>query len=213
MADLRSAYALLQPNVSLTMSKVSAVSDVISDVALELQDFTTFNFYLSDSEAQAYPSLQMYPIMCYSLVPIYCLDALGVGALPLSLTRPVLAQIYLGHITWWNDSAIFAVESRRSDAGAAHHDGVHAYWGVVGCGVHHTALSKPYAPFNITIPVSATPAWPVSRYYRWIRPTGAYGQGSAVLSPLVGRGRRTRSCVCWRMRRPRGTSWTLRERQ
>jgi len=60
---------------------------------------------LSEAQYQSEPDIQMFPILAGSVVMIYNLP--GVGSLTLS--REVLASVFLGDITMWNDTAIQAL--------------------------------------------------------------------------------------------------------
>ena len=181
MSDLKSAYVLLQPNVTLTMTKISAVTALIASVSTGAQDFSVYSAAMTISQALAYPNLQMFPIFCYALVPIYRLDGLGAQAPQLILTRPVLAQIYLGLITWWNDTAIQQCNPAQTMP-AQRITMVIPASGVSSTTTWTTALGKFYPGFNNTIPISASPSWPKTKYYKAVTFTGPYGQGSAVMS-------------------------------
>ncbi|CEO97693.1 hypothetical protein PBRA_005807 [Plasmodiophora brassicae] len=58
---------------------------------------------ISDSMYSSYPDLQMFPTIATAVVPIYNVPEL---TKPLVLTRSALAKIFMGVITWWNDSMI-----------------------------------------------------------------------------------------------------------
>ncbi|CEO97692.1 G-protein coupled receptors family 3 profile domain-containing protein [Plasmodiophora brassicae] len=58
---------------------------------------------ISDSMYASYPDLQMFPTIATAVVPIYNVPEL---TKPLVLTRSALAKIFMGVITWWNDSMI-----------------------------------------------------------------------------------------------------------
>ena len=181
MSDLLSAYLLLQPNVSMTLTKSPQVAAVISAVTSQAADFGVLSTGLTASQALAYPTLTMFPAMCFAVVPIYRIDALGSQAPQLILNRATLAKIYLGLITWWNDSAIAATNPAQVMP-AQRITMVLPAAGVATNIVWTTALGKFYAPFNASIPASTTPTWPTSLYYRSTMGVGPTGQSSAVIS-------------------------------
>ena len=181
MGDLISAYLLLQPNVSLSMTKNSKFADVITAVTSLASDFGVISSALSSAQALAYPTLTMFPAMCFAVVPIYRLDALGAQSAQLVLDRPTLAKIYLGVITWWNDSAIAATNAALTMP-AQRIILVLPSSGVSTTAVWTTALGKFYAPFAAAIPSSSSPVWPTSAYYRSMPVIGPTAQASAVIS-------------------------------
>ena len=180
MTDLTSAYLLLQPDVSLSMTKLALSTAVITSLTSQSVDFGLLSSELSDSQALAYPNLRMYPTMASALVPIYRVDALGTDAPQLVLTRTVLSQIYMGEITWWNDSAIAATNPALTFP----HQRITLVLPPGGSPnrIFTTALSKFYAPFNHTIGVSSAPVWPYASYYAHITASDVAGQAATVIA-------------------------------
>jgi phosphate transport system substrate-binding protein len=163
MADFVSAYILLDPNVSLTMTKTSTQADIVAAMSSVSIDFAVLGTGLTDSQAESFPNLVMYPAMVSCVVPIYRLDALGSYAPPLVFSREALAAIYLGNITWWNDSAIAATNPSQT-LPAQRISMVLPTAGATITTVWTTALSKFSPAFNASIGVNNSPLWPLSSY-------------------------------------------------
>eukprot|EP00667_Euglena_gracilis_P007950 EG_transcript_8032 len=65
-------------------------------------DFAASTAILSQADYAKFPDLQMYPTLAAAIVPIYNLN----GAQGLILSKVVLAQIFSGRITAWDDARI-----------------------------------------------------------------------------------------------------------
>ena len=179
MADLALAYSLVAADTRLNTSSVSGMPAAIETGEL---DFAALSTALTAAQVAAYPNLQMFPFTCFAVVPIYRLDALG--PLQLVLDRQTLAMIYLGEITWWNDSRIQA-----DNSAAMPHQRIVMAMPTMGSGsasnlVWTQALSKFYAPFASTVGASSNPAWPYSLYFAYYFGSGrgVSGQPSQVVS-------------------------------
>ena len=181
MGDLLSAYVLISPNTSLSMTKQSNTLAVLSSITTETADFAILSVGMTNSQAVAYPTLAMYPAMCFALVPIYRVDALGVNAPQLILTRTALADIYLGLITWWNDSAIASVNPALTMP-AQRITMVLPSSGVSSVLTFTSALSKFSSTFNLTIGGTQTPAWPTHSYHASSTRSGPTGPASGVVA-------------------------------
>ena len=184
MGDMIAAYTLVNPTISMTMTKVTQPGAIITAVVdPATTDFGVIGSGMSDVQATAYPDLGLYPILACALVPIYRLDALGGATAPqLVFDRPTLAQIYLGEITWWNDTRLqqlntgVVMPAQRILL-------VLPSSGVSSNLIWTTALGKFYAPFNTSIPPTTTPHWPVSRYaLPPLHSIGPTAQASAVVA-------------------------------
>ena len=180
LQDITSAYLLVQPNTSIAINEELSISAAVSDIETGAVDFAVVSGGLDSEETASYPSLQMYPILCSALVPIYRLDALGSHAPALIISRPALALLYLGEITWWNDSRLQDTNSVTlpdqrvtmvlpADSGAAS-----LVW--------TTALGKFWPGFSATVPPSVLPSWPLSAYWQWQQALGDNGQATAVIA-------------------------------
>ena len=181
MSDITSAYLLVSSNTSLTPIKQSAIATTIADISTGVVDFGAVDVgALSDERVEAYPNLRMYPILCSALVPVYRLDAIGTNV-KLVLSRSVLAAIFLGEITWWNDT-------RLQDTNTVVLPSQRIIMILPAPGLARnlpwtTALGKFYAPFHATIPASVNPARPFHMYYpEWQVVSGVTGTSTAVLA-------------------------------
>ena len=79
-----------------------------------LVDFAGSDSAFSAAQFQSTADLQMIPTLAAAVTIIYNLpelDSLGPTHSPLILDRTVLPLIFSGNITWWNDSAILALQS------------------------------------------------------------------------------------------------------
>jgi phosphate transport system substrate-binding protein len=76
-------------------------------------DFAISEVPFTAADYQAYPDLQMYPAFAGAVVPIYNIPELGSDP-PLVLSRMTLANIFLGKISFWNDSSIIADNANKN---------------------------------------------------------------------------------------------------
>ena len=175
MSDVFQAYQLVQPNVTFS-TRVQTSQPSIADVAADAVDFAMLSTGLTSAQAVLYPQLQTFPAMCSAVVPIYRLDALS-GAL-LVLSRPALAAIYAGHVTWWNDSAIQSTNTATLPSLPIRV----VYQGELSAvsTMFVTALAKFYLGFPIA--ASSTPIWPLGSYAAYGSGTGQTGVSAAVLT-------------------------------
>uniref|UniRef100_A0A7S3GGX5 Uncharacterized protein n=1 Tax=Palpitomonas bilix TaxID=652834 RepID=A0A7S3GGX5_9EUKA len=104
-------YNLYNPEVSITYYPTGSGSgkSAIQQDPPEV-DFAGSDSLLKDSEYDAYPDLQMFPTLAGAVVPIYNIPEIAQSGIsePLVLDRTVLADIFLGSITKWNDARIVA---------------------------------------------------------------------------------------------------------
>ena len=180
MQDTTLAYALEAPDTSVAITYVTSTPTLVSDVVNLVYDFATISSALSNAQAASYPTIQYFPIVTHALVPIYRLDALGT-TIQLILSRSTLALIYLGQITWWNDSRL------QGDNGlvvlpAQRITVVLPQPGASNTFVWTMALSKFNANFTQSIAISMSPAWPTQLYYNSYIGLGSTGQASQVLA-------------------------------
>lgn len=135
---------------------------------------------LPDIYAKTYPSLYTLPLFAAAIVPVYRIDAIG-KSIPLILSREALARIYMGDITWWNDTRITSTNPTvtmpkqritiiiDADPGEVHT-------------VYLTAFSKFATNFTNILPITNDPTnyWPLDRYggYQWFQ--GLFGASTGV---------------------------------
>ena len=155
MHDTILSYQLVQPNV--TLSILTGLSESNNELM-----FTT-SLSLTQLQQDQYPNLSTYPFLGAAIVPIYRLDALGTSALPIVFTRSVLAQIYAGNITHWNDPQIQdwnpTLELPQQNIIVVF-DNISS----INNGVFVDALCQFYTPICSVVAISNQPAWPVSNY-------------------------------------------------
>lgn len=70
-------------------------------------DFAGSDAIAASSEYEAYPDLQLYPVLAGAVVPIVNIP----GAVEFTLTTRALAEIFRGEITWWNDTKITSTQT------------------------------------------------------------------------------------------------------
>jgi phosphate transport system substrate-binding protein len=98
-------YGTLKPNVLITTSGTGSGTG-IADAAAGTVNIGGSDAYLSASETSQFPGLENIPLAVAALMVNYNLP--GVKK-PLNLNGTVLAKIYTGKITTWNDPAIAAL--------------------------------------------------------------------------------------------------------
>jgi phosphate transport system substrate-binding protein len=99
------AYGTLNPKVLVTTSGTGSGTG-ISDAAAGTVDIGGSDAYLSPADISQHPGLENIPVAVAALMVNY--DVPGVER-PLRLSGRVLAGIYSGEITAWNDPAIGAL--------------------------------------------------------------------------------------------------------
>jgi phosphate transport system substrate-binding protein len=97
-------YQTANPGIKLSTASTSSGTG-ITDAAQGLVDIGASDAYLSSSDTSKYPSLENVPLAVAALMVNY--NVTGVSNLKLNGT--VLAKIYTGKITTWNDPAIAAL--------------------------------------------------------------------------------------------------------
>jgi phosphate transport system substrate-binding protein len=100
--DWQTAYSEAYPNVTIT-SGATGSGTGIADAANGLVNIGAADEYLPSSDVMKYPGLLNIPLTVAAVDVNY--NVTGVTK-PLNLNGTVLAEIYTGKITMWNDSAI-----------------------------------------------------------------------------------------------------------
>jgi phosphate transport system substrate-binding protein len=101
----QTAYSSTDKSVTIT-SGATGSGTGITDAAEGLVNIGASDAYLSASDMSTYPGLENIPLTVAALMVNY--NVPGVKA-PINLSGAVLAGIYTGKITKWNDSAIAAL--------------------------------------------------------------------------------------------------------
>jgi phosphate transport system substrate-binding protein len=101
-----SEYAKIDPSVRFNYQSIGSGGG-IKQITAQTVDFGASDKPLSDAELQAAPGKLLHiPTVMGAVVVTYNIPGIGTG---LKLTPDVLAGIYLGKITKWNDSKIAGV--------------------------------------------------------------------------------------------------------
>jgi phosphate transport system substrate-binding protein len=100
----QTAYSTADPSVTIT-SGATGSGTGIADASEGLVNIGASDAYLSAADLEKYPGLLNIPLAVASVMVNYNLP----GVKSLNLNGSVLAQIYTGKITMWNDSAIAAL--------------------------------------------------------------------------------------------------------
>jgi phosphate transport system substrate-binding protein len=101
----QNAYSSANSKVTITSGSTGSGTG-IADAATGLVNIGASDAYLSSSDTTQYPNLVNIPLTVAALMVNYTVP--GVNK-PIDLNGTVLAQIYTGKITKWNDSAIAAL--------------------------------------------------------------------------------------------------------
>jgi phosphate transport system substrate-binding protein len=106
-------YHQLHPTVSVRYSAVGS-GDGIKEFSAGAVDFGASDVPMTPAEQAAAKggSIVQVPVDLGAVVVSYNFDNAGGLAVPLHLTGAVLARIYLGQITNWDDPAITALNPR-----------------------------------------------------------------------------------------------------
>jgi len=105
----QTAYSTANPGVTIT-SGATGSGTGITDASEGLVNIGASDAYLSAADLEKYPGLLNIPLTVASLDVWYNLP----GVKSLNLNGTVLAQIYTGKITTWNDPAIAALNPGAS---------------------------------------------------------------------------------------------------
>jgi phosphate transport system substrate-binding protein len=101
----QNAYSSTNTNVTITSGSTGSGTG-IADAANGLVNIGASDAYLSSSDMQQYPNLVNIPLTVAAVMVNYNLPTVKK---PLNLNGTVLAKIYTGKITKWNDPAIAAL--------------------------------------------------------------------------------------------------------
>ena len=180
MADVTLSYLVIDSSVTFSTTLGTGPTNldyVVSDAI----DFGITSQGLTDVQALAAPDVTMYPFLCTGVVPIYRLDAIANANLPLVLSREVLVQVYMGGITWWNDSRISdlnrALTLPAQPITVAFHNET-----ITLNTIFTRALNKFDPTWSTVASVSTNPAWPLSSYAAYSAAAGPTAVAAAVIS-------------------------------
>ncbi len=166
-----SEYNKLQPNVEINYNAIGSGGG-IRQLTEETVFFGASDGPMTDEQLKAAPGYVLHlPTVLGGVVPVYNIP--GVDA-ELKFTGPVLANIYLGKITKWNDRMIAAINPGVS-LPAADITVCHRSDGSGTTYIWVDYLSKVFPEFKSTVGVATSVRWPV----------GIGGKGNEGVSGLV----------------------------
>ena len=179
LGDVALAYQLVDSALSFS-SSVGLDDAGYEGVKAGFIDYGLTSTGLTNEEAIASPDVVMFPILFSAIVPVYRLDGLSTGV-QLVLSRANLALIYMGAITWWNDSRLAldnaAVSLPPVPILVVFHNesiGMNA--------IFTLALSKFHANFTQQATVGASPTLPLASYSAYRAVAGTTAVAAAVVS-------------------------------
>jgi phosphate transport system substrate-binding protein len=169
------AYQYIDPSVTLNYQGIGSGGGKKSIIDNTI-DFAGSDSVLSDQEYTSGKDLQMYPMLAGAVVPIYNVE--GVTQ-TLTLSGPVLAGIYEGTITKWNDADITAL-----NPGVSLPDqpitAVHRSDGSGTTEIFTNALSSFSADWKSKVGAGTSVEWPVDKAGNGIGGKGNQGVAAAV---------------------------------
>lgn len=120
-------------------------------------DFAGSDAIARTTEYDAFPDLQLYPVLAGAVVPIVNIP----GAAEFKITSSALAQIFRGEITWWNDTRIADSQTNavRALLGENKIEVVVRSSSSGTTFIFKTALSHFDAVFESTIGASSSASW------------------------------------------------------
>jgi phosphate transport system substrate-binding protein len=176
--DVLSAYQLQQPNISIVMQTGStAINENL--LFTNSVDFSIISSVLTPQQQETHPNVISLPFIGSAIVPIYRLDSLGTSAPAVIFSRSVLAQIYGGNITSWNDPQIQQINKGLTMPN-------HPITMVLDTSALHLnqAFTDALCQFEIAlctqIPVSTQPVWPVLNYSKYLTIVGPAAVAASV---------------------------------
>ncbi len=101
-------YAFVDPSVKFNYQSIGSGGG-IQQITAKTVDFGASDAILNSDQMAAAPGIQMFPSVAGADVVAYNISALSDSTTPLTLDGPTVANIFLGHITNWNDPAIAAL--------------------------------------------------------------------------------------------------------
>ena len=164
-------YQKIKPNVNINYQSIGSGGGVKQFTAKTV-DFGASDAPLSATERQAAPGAVQIPETIGSVAIAYNIP--GIPTKTLKFTGPVLADIFMGKITKWNDPQIQALDPGTS-LPAANIVVVHRSDGSGTTFVWTSYLSKASPSWNQTIGASKSVPWPIG-----IGAPGNEGVASAI---------------------------------
>jgi phosphate transport system substrate-binding protein len=171
------AYQYVDPSVTINYQGIGSGGGKKAIIDNTV-DFAGSDSVLVDADYQKGGDLQMYPMLVGSIVPIYNIQGITTT---LTLSRDVLAGIYLAKITKWNDPAIAALNPDiASKLPAASITVVHRSDGSGTTETFTNALSAFSADWKATVGAGQSVQWPVDKAGTGVGGKGNQGVAAAV---------------------------------
>jgi len=102
VSEWQKGYTTANPGIKISTASTNSGTG-ITDAGQGLVNIGTSDAFLSAAQTSQYPGLENIPTGVNAIEVVYNLPSLTA---PLNLSGTVLAQIYAGKITTWNDAAI-----------------------------------------------------------------------------------------------------------
>jgi phosphate transport system substrate-binding protein len=178
--DVMSAYQLQSPNVNIVVQTGSSMFNE-NLMFTNSVDFSITSSTLTSVQMAVNPTVISLPFLGTAIVPIYRLDSLTTLGPAVVFSGSILAQIYLGNITMWNDPQLQKIN----------HDIVlpnKTITVVVDTSVTDTnrvfadALCKFDSLACNIISFSVQPQWPVLNYSAYVTTKGSVGVTATVIT-------------------------------
>lgn len=175
VSDWIYAYQYIDPSVTLNYQGIGSGGGKKSIIDNTV-DFAGSDSVLKDAEYTSGKDLQMYPMLAGAVVPIYNLSGL---TQPLILNGNILAGIFSGTITKWNDPAIATLNPGVSLPDATI-TAVHRSDGSGTTEIFTDALSSFSSDWKTNVGAGTSVEWPVDKAGNGIGGKGNQGVAAAV---------------------------------
>ena len=122
-------YAFIDPSVRFNYQSIGSGGG-IRQITANTVDFGASDAILNDDQRAAAPGLDMFPTVAGAVVVAYNVKDADGADLPsgLKLAPDIIADIFLGKITKWNDARLTEAEPRRQIAGPGYRGGPSLGW-------------------------------------------------------------------------------------
>jgi len=178
--DVISAYQLQSSNVTLVVQTGSSALNQ-NLMFTNSVDFSITSSTLTPVQVEVNPNVASLPFLVTAIVPIYRLDSLGTSDPVVVFSRSILAQIYFGNITVWNDPQLQQINKKITLPNKP-------ITVVVDISISDTnqiftdALCKFNSLACTLIPTSSQPQWPLHNYSASITAKGSVGVTATVIT-------------------------------
>ena len=177
-SDVVVAYQLQEPNVTLSLQTGSSTFNE-NLLFTNSVDFAITSTPLTPQQQDLHSTVSAFPFLASAIVPIYRLDSLGQFAPTVAFNRTVLAQIYAGEITWWNDIRI----QEANPTVTMPNKTITVVLDTLASAnnqIFLQGLCQFYTPICSQIQLSTLPVWPIQAYARYALAAGEIGVAATV---------------------------------